>query len=80
MVWTLVVFVFGSTMVPTNMLFDSLEACLAAEEQMRSAYAEAYDDWVRNNPSEAKDDEKRQGMLQRMGGATTGTCVPTARG
>src|SRR6185437_14028699 len=42
MKWMLFVLVFGSHPVETNLLFDSLDACLKAEETMRTEYARAY--------------------------------------
>ena len=35
MKWMLFVLVFGTHPVETNLLFDSLDACLKAEETMR---------------------------------------------
>ena len=42
MKWMLVVLVFGSHPVETNLFFDSIDACLKAEETMRKEYARAY--------------------------------------
>ena len=42
MKWMLFVLVFGTHPVETNLLFDSLDACLKAEETMRTEYARAY--------------------------------------
>ena len=42
MKWMLFVLVFGSHPVETNLLFDSIDACLKAEETMRTEYARAY--------------------------------------
>jgi hypothetical protein len=42
MKWMLFVLVFGSHPVETNLLFDNLDACLRAEETMRTEYARAY--------------------------------------
>ena len=42
MKWMLFVLVFGTHPVETNLLFDSLDACLKAEETMRKDYARAY--------------------------------------
>ena len=41
MTWMLVVLVFGTHPVETNLLFDNLDACLKAEENMRKEYARA---------------------------------------
>ena len=38
MKWMLFVLVFGSHPVETNLLFDNIDACLKAEETMRTAY------------------------------------------
>jgi hypothetical protein len=42
MKWMLFVLVFGSHRVETNLFFDSIDACLKAEETMRTEYARAY--------------------------------------
>ena len=42
MKWMLFVLVFGTHPVETNLLFDNLDACLKAEENMRKEYARAY--------------------------------------
>ena len=39
MKWMLFVLVFGSHPVETNLLFDTIDACLKAEETMRTEYA-----------------------------------------
>jgi hypothetical protein len=54
MKWMLIVLVFGSAPVKTDLLFDSLGECLAAEDRIRSEYAKAFNDWLagwgRDNP------------------------------
>ena len=42
MKWMLFVLVFGSHPVETNLLFDSIDACLKAEETMRTEYARVW--------------------------------------
>ena len=39
MKWMLFVLVFGSHPVETNLFFDTIDACLKAEETMRTEYA-----------------------------------------
>lgn len=45
MKWMLVVLVGGVTPVQTDVMFDKLSDCLAAEEQLRKAYTDALDAW-----------------------------------
>jgi hypothetical protein len=45
--WLLVVLVGGVAPVSTNLVFDKFSDCLAAEEQMRQHYADAFDAWDR---------------------------------
>ena len=75
MKWMLFVLVFGSHPVETGLLFDSLDACLKAEETMRKEYARAYSQgtWAENlgqlnDPS----------VVSRYGQRTTATCIPHA--
>ena len=43
MKWMLVVLVGGMTPVQTDVIFEKLSDCLAAEEQLRKAYTDALD-------------------------------------
>ena len=45
MKWMLVVLVGGVTPVQTDVLFEKLSDCLAAEEQLRKAYSDALMAW-----------------------------------
>jgi hypothetical protein len=79
MKWALIVFVFGSSMVRTDLVFDSLDDCLKAEEEMRNEYARAYNTWLawaRDHPKEAKYPQSQKFMWKRIGMETTGTCGP----
>lgn len=42
MKWMLVVLVFETAPVKTNLVFDTLGACLAAEEEVRQTYVNAF--------------------------------------
>ncbi|WFU14392.1 hypothetical protein [Bradyrhizobium sp. CB3481] len=48
MKWMLVVLVGGITPVNTDFVFDKFSDCLAAEEQMRRHYADAFEAWNRS--------------------------------
>jgi hypothetical protein len=48
MKWMLVVLVGGVTPVSTNLVFDKFSECLAAEEQMRQHYVDAFEAWDRS--------------------------------
>ena len=54
MKWMLVVLVSGVTPVNTNLVFDKFSECLAAEEQMRQHYADAFDAWDRSAVANAE--------------------------
>jgi hypothetical protein len=45
MQWILVVLVGGVAPVPTDLVFENLSDCLVAEEQLRKAYADAFEAW-----------------------------------
>ena len=83
MKWMLVVLVGGVTPVNTDLMFDKFSDCLAAEEQMRQHYADAFDAWDRSAAAnvERRRDYRRARDLQakRLLG-NVGTCVPHADG
>jgi hypothetical protein len=76
MKWMLFVLVFGTHPVETNLLFDNLDACLKAEENMRKEYARAYSQstWTIGNIGQASDPS----VVSRYGQKTTATCIPHA--
>jgi hypothetical protein len=83
MKWMLVVLVSGVTPVSTNLVFDKFADCLAAEEQMRKHYVDAFDAWERRA---AMDFQRRRDFARardlqakRMLG-NVGTCVPHGDG
>lgn len=81
MKWMLVVVVFGSAPVPTNLVFPTLAECLRAEDEMRQAYAEAFNTWLswaRANPSRAGYPGSQSFMQRRLGLENQGTCIPYA--
>ena len=80
MKWVLLVFVFGASMVKTDLVFDTLDECLRAEELMRSEYTQAYNKWLKwaeANPKDAMYPESQKFIFKRNGLETTGTCIPT---
>jgi hypothetical protein len=54
MKWMLVVLVGGVTPVQTDVMFDKLSDCLAAEEQLRKAYTDALDAWDKRRAHRGK--------------------------
>ena len=81
MKWMLLVLIFGTFPVKTELLFDSLDECLDSEDAMRREYTHAYNtwhEWAKANPDEASYPESKKFMRQRMGLDTTATCVPHA--
>ena len=77
MKWMLFLLVFGSHPVETNLILDSLNACLKAEDEMRKEYAKAYSEWrnwAPGNPTDTSDPI----TANRFGLKTTATCVPHA--
>lgn len=69
MKWLLVVIVMNSP-VKTDLVFDTLRACLAAETEMRQHWADLYNEVIRNKSSKDTIDMVRGQM-------THGTCIPT---
>ena len=83
MKWMLVVLVSGVTPVSTNLVFDKFSECLAAEEQMRQHYADAFDAWDRSaaaNAERRRDYRRARDMQARRMLGNVGTCVPHADG
>ncbi len=81
MKWMLVVMVFGSTPVETDIIFNSLGECLKAEDAIRSLVAEAYNTWrtwARANPSNSGFPGIESFAQKRIELRNGGTCVPHA--
>jgi len=77
MKWMLVMLVFGQP-VKTDLLYESLRACLAVEESVRKAYADAYTEtqtWAEKNVPADQRDTVLKLALTHM---TKGTCIPHA--
>lgn len=68
MKWILVVIVMNSPL-KTDLIFDSLSGCLAAEKQMRKEWASIY-----NQTKVAGAEKETLGMLSSQ--MTSGTCIP----
>ena len=83
MKWMLVVFVSGVTPVSTNLVFDKFSECLAAEEQMRQHYIDAFEAWDRSaavNADRRRDYRRARDMQARRMLGNVGTCIPHADG
>lgn len=82
MKWVLVVLVGGAAPVQTDLVFEKLTDCLAAEEQLQQAYEDAYLSWNRRFLAEDDRSERRRYRETRRYGsrkvANTGTCIPHA--
>jgi hypothetical protein len=83
MKWMLVVLVGGITPVNTDLVFDKFADCLAAEEQMRKHYAdafEAWDKWAAANIERRHDYAKARDLQAKRLLSNIGTCVPHGEG
>ena len=82
MKWMLVVLVGGMTPVQTDVLFEKLSDCLAAEEQLRKAYTDALDAWDKRAALtfERRRDYVRARQLQARKLDNSGTCIPHTGG
>jgi hypothetical protein len=81
MKWMLIVLVGGVTPVSTNLVFDKFSECLAAEEQMRQHYLDAFDAWDRSavaNAERRRDYRRARDMQAKRLLGNVGTCVPHA--
>lgn len=69
MKWVLVAIVMNMP-VKTDLVYNNLTECMAAEAQMRSEWKAAYDEAKKSGA-----DPMRVGQISSA--MTTGTCVPT---
>jgi hypothetical protein len=76
--WMLVVLVGGLTPVRTDVIFEKLSDCLAAEEQLRKAYMDALVAWDKQAAMtfERRRDYVRARDLQARKLDNSGTCIP----
>ena len=83
MKWMLVVLVGGVTPVNTDLVFDKFSECLAAEEQMRQHYIDAFEAWDRSAAVSAdrrRDYRRARDMQAKRLLGDVGTCIPHADG
>lgn len=83
MKWMLVVLVSGVSPVNTDLVFDKFTDCLAAEEQMRKHYSDAFDAWDRwaaANIERRRDYSKARNLQAKRLLGNTGTCIPHGGG
>ena len=79
MKWMLIVIIVNGSPVKTNLLFNTLDECLTAEDSMRKEYVLAYNKWnawAHANPSEAGIPRSEAFMQNRIGIKNFGTCIP----
>jgi hypothetical protein len=82
MKWLLVVLVGGVIPVQTDVFFEKLSDCLAAEEQLRKAYTDALEAWDKRASLafERRRDYVRARQLQARKLDNSGTCIPHTGG
>ena len=83
MKWMLVVLVGGVTPVNTDLMFEKFADCLAAEEQMRKHYAEAFEVWDRGAAlriERRRDYSRARDLQAKRLLSNIGTCVPHGTG
>jgi hypothetical protein len=80
MKWILVVLIGGVAPLQTDLQFDKLSDCLSAEEQLQTAYSEAYEAWDKLAATniERRRDYRKAREFQERRLANTGTCIPHA--
>jgi hypothetical protein len=78
MIWMLIAVIEGEP-IKTNLTYDSLSACLAADEQVRAEHAKEFNvwmTWAAQNPSESAYPDSQAFMQKRIGLDTYYTCIP----
>jgi hypothetical protein len=53
MKWALVMMAMGTTPIQTNLVYDDLQACYAAEEKIGAEYTNAFNQWIKANGEES---------------------------
>jgi hypothetical protein len=69
MKWMLMIVALGTTPIQTNSMYDSLDACYAAEDKIAAEYARTFSRWIEANPGRAVP----QFIKQRP---ARGICIP----
>ena len=80
MKWALIVWVAGVSMIETDLVFDTLDECLRAEQTMRNESSRVYNDWLtwaKKNPVESNYPKSQEFMKMRFGLLNVATCIPT---
>ena len=49
MKWAFVMMAMGTTPIQTNLVYDDLQACYAAEEKIAAEYADVFNQWLKTN-------------------------------
>jgi hypothetical protein len=83
MKWMLVVLVNGITPVSTDLVFEKFSDCLAAEEQMRKHYVDAFEAWDRQSAMDfqrRRDYARARDLQAKRMLSNIGTCVPHGGG
>ena len=74
MKWVLLAVVL-QTPVRTDLVFDTLDDCLRAENEMRTAWGNAYGAVQQNEQASAAEKKKNAEFVTKQ--ATWGTCIPS---
>ena len=83
MKWMLIIVVFGTAPIKTDLRFDTLEECAKATQQAMETADRAFSDWLTQTAVvEGRDvtPSEEQSMMRRFGfaGRNEGTCIPHA--
>ena len=77
MKWMLVVMIFGSHPVKSDVIFDTLDKCLAAEEAVRAEQESRYNSWRAGAQGTGRLGEESF-QKRRIGMDNRGICIPHA--
>jgi hypothetical protein len=78
MKWMLVIMIFGTQAVKTDLIFETLDMCLAAEERARAEMAAKYNSWRAWAKDAAGRLRDEPFQLRRIGMQNHATCIPHA--
>jgi hypothetical protein len=75
MKWMLAVMIFGTQPVKTDLTFDTLDKCLAAEQATRSEESEKFNAWIKD-AGPLRGERDALFMERRFGLQNQAVCIP----
>lgn len=77
----LVIVILGVSPVKTNLIYDTLQECLNADDEIRGEIADAvnrWQKWAPTNPEQSGYPDSEPFMTRKIGMQNLPTCIPHA--